>query len=139
MESELDVTQQALAASREACRTEEEEASHLIDERVSLLVELGASKDEFSAFLVEVTKEKKALEAEYDAWKSSSIMDTAAVPLRTIFVEVSLGFQMGCRARHNHYHQSSSLILDPLECCSCWGCCCFKSGHQRRGRALFRR
>ena len=45
----------------------EEEASRLTDERVSLLVELGASKDELSAFRVEVAKEKKALEAEYDA------------------------------------------------------------------------
>ena len=32
-----------------------------------LLVELGASKYEFSAFRVEVAKEKKALEVEYDA------------------------------------------------------------------------
>ena len=39
----------------------------MTDERVSLLVELGASKDELSAFRVEVAKEKKALEAEYDA------------------------------------------------------------------------
>ena len=45
------------------------------------------------------------------ALKSSSIMDKVVVPLRTIFVEVSLEFQMGYRARHNHYLQSSSLIL----------------------------
>ena len=43
-----------------------EEVSHLTDERVSLLVELGASKDELSVFRAEVSKEKKALEAEYD-------------------------------------------------------------------------
>ena len=67
MESELDVAQQALAAFGDACRTTEKEASRLTDERVSLLVELGASKDELSAFLIEVSKEKKALEAEYDA------------------------------------------------------------------------
>ena len=67
MESELDVAQQALAASGEACRTVEEEASRLTDERVSLLVELRASKDEMSAFRTEVAKEKKASEAEYDA------------------------------------------------------------------------
>ena len=46
------------------------------------------------------------------ALKSSSIMDKAFVPLSTIFVEVSLEFQKGCRAHHNHYLQSSSLILD---------------------------
>ena len=67
MESELDVAQRALAASGEACRTTEEEASHLIDERVLLLLELEAIKNELSAFRAEVAKEKKALEAEYDA------------------------------------------------------------------------
>ena len=56
-----------MAASGEACWTAEEETSWLTDERVSLLVELGASKDELSAFRAEVDKEKKVLEAEYDA------------------------------------------------------------------------
>ena len=67
MESELDVAQQALATSKEACRTTEEEVSRLTYERVSLLMELRASKDELSAFRAEVAKEKKALEVEYDA------------------------------------------------------------------------
>ena len=67
MESKLDKAQQALAASGEAWRKAEEEASHLKDERVSLLVELRASKDELSAFRAEASKEKKALEAEFDA------------------------------------------------------------------------
>ena len=66
MESELDVAQQALAASREACWMAEEEAGRLTNERVSLLVELRASKDELSTFRAEVAKENKALEAEYD-------------------------------------------------------------------------
>ena len=61
MEYELDVAQQALVASGEACRMVEEEASRLTDERVSLLIVLGASKDELSAFRAEVAKEKKAL------------------------------------------------------------------------------
>ena len=56
-----------MAAFGEACRTTEEEASCLIDEQVSLLVELEASKDELSTFRAEVAKEKKALEAKYDA------------------------------------------------------------------------
>ena len=55
-----------MAASGEACQTAEEEASRLTDEWVSLLVELGASKDELLAFRTEVAKEKKALEVEYD-------------------------------------------------------------------------
>ena len=67
MESELDVAQQALAYFGDPCRTAEEEANRLTDERVSLLVALGASKDELFAFHAEVAKEKKALEAEYDA------------------------------------------------------------------------
>ena len=67
IESELEVAQQALATSREAYQMAEEEASHLTDERVLLLEELWASKDELSAFCTEVAKEKKALKAEYDA------------------------------------------------------------------------
>ena len=67
MECELDVAQQALAASGEACRMAEEEASRMKDEQVLILVELRASKDELSAFRVEVAKEKKAFEVEYDA------------------------------------------------------------------------
>ena len=67
MESELDRAQQALAVSGEVGRKAEEEVSRLTDERVSLLVELGASKDELFTFRAEVTKEKKALGAEYDA------------------------------------------------------------------------
>ena len=67
VEYELDRAQQALAASGEAWRKAEEEASRLTDERVSLLVELGASKDELSAFRAEASKEKKALEAEFDS------------------------------------------------------------------------
>ena len=66
MESELDMAQQALAACGEACRTAEEEASHLTDEQVSLLVELGVIKDELSTFRVKADKGKKALLAEYD-------------------------------------------------------------------------
>ena len=36
------------------------------------------------------------------ALKPSSINGTAAAPLRTIFVEVNLRFQTGCRARQSH-------------------------------------
>ena len=52
--------------SGEAWRKTEEEASRLTDDQVSLLVELGASKDELSAFWAEASKKKKALEAEFD-------------------------------------------------------------------------
>ena len=56
-----------MVASGEACRTTGEEVSHLTEERVSLLIELRASKEELSTFHAEVTKERKALEVEYDA------------------------------------------------------------------------
>ena len=56
-----------MAASGEAWRKAEEEASRLTDERVSLLLELGASRDELSAFWVEVSKERKASEEAFDA------------------------------------------------------------------------
>ena len=56
-----------MATSGEAWRKAEEEASHLIDERVSLLLELGASRDELSAFRAEVSKERKASEEAFVA------------------------------------------------------------------------
>ena len=49
-ESELGFIQQALVAAKEACRRVEEENGHLTDERLSLLVELGATKDDFATF-----------------------------------------------------------------------------------------
>ena len=61
VEYELDRAQQALAISGEAWWKAEEEVSRLTDERVSLLVELGASKDKLSAFHAEVSREKKVL------------------------------------------------------------------------------
>ena len=44
----------------------EDEASRLADERVSLLIELGASKDELFTFRAEASKEKKAMEEAFD-------------------------------------------------------------------------
>ena len=56
-----------MAASGEAWWKPEEEASCLTDEQVSLLLELGARKDEMSAFRAEVFKEKKASEEAFEA------------------------------------------------------------------------
>ena len=66
VESELARVQHALAASAEAWRKAEDEANRLADERVSLLLELGASKDELSAFQAEASKEKNAMEEAFD-------------------------------------------------------------------------
>ena len=49
-ESELDSVRQALTAMIKACWKAEEENGHLTDERLSLLMELGAIKKEFAAF-----------------------------------------------------------------------------------------
>ena len=81
----------------------EEEASRLTDERVSLVVELWARKDELFAFRTEVTKEKKALEAEYDVgFEAIFNYGYGCCAFAHKFVKVSLRFQTGCRARQSH-------------------------------------
>ena len=49
-ESELDFVQQALAPAKEAYRKAEEEICRLTDERLSLIMEVGADKGELVAF-----------------------------------------------------------------------------------------
>ena len=65
--SELDSVQLALAVVREARRKAEEEIFHLTDERLSLIMELGAGKEELSAFQAKATMERKAMEEEFDS------------------------------------------------------------------------
>ena len=55
--SELVRVQNALAVSEEARRKAEDEVSHLAVERVSLLLELGTSKDELSALQAQALEE----------------------------------------------------------------------------------
>ena len=62
VEFELARVQNALAVSEEAKRKAEDKASRLAVERVSLLLDLGTSKDEVSALQAHALKEKKALE-----------------------------------------------------------------------------
>ena len=45
----------------------EEENGHLTKEQVSLLMELGATKDDFAAFQEKTYVEKTAMEAEFNA------------------------------------------------------------------------
>ena len=56
-----------MAVSKEARRKAGDEANHLADERVSLLLELGPSKEELSALREEASKEKKVTEEAFDA------------------------------------------------------------------------
>ena len=58
--------QNALAIAEEARRKAEDEASRLVFERVSLLLELRTSKDEMFALQEQALKEKKALEEAYE-------------------------------------------------------------------------
>ena len=66
-DSERDAAQQALVAAEEARRKAEEENGRLTDERLSLLMELGATKDDFAAFRERTSAEKTVMEAEFDA------------------------------------------------------------------------
>ena len=54
-------------ATKEACRRVEEENGRLMDERLSLLVELGTTKDDFAAFRERSFSKRSALEAEFEA------------------------------------------------------------------------
>ena len=49
-EFEHGAAQEALAIAGEACKKAEEENSHLADEKLALVIELGALKDDFATF-----------------------------------------------------------------------------------------
>ena len=66
-ESERGVSQEALAMAREACRKAEEENSRLTDERLSLVIELGTIKNDFTAFREKVVANRETMKAEFDA------------------------------------------------------------------------
>ena len=60
-------TQEALATAREACKKAEEENDHLANEKLALVIELGALKDEFFAFRDKATADREAIEAEFNS------------------------------------------------------------------------
>ena len=66
-EAKHGVTREALALAEEARRKAEEESGRLMDERLTLVMELGAIKYEFVAFLEKAASEREAIEAEFDA------------------------------------------------------------------------
>ena len=66
-DSEHDAAQQALVVVEEARRKVKEENGPLTDERLSLLMELGPTKDDFVAFREKTSAEKMAMEEEFDA------------------------------------------------------------------------
>ena len=54
-------------AAREALKKVEEENDHLADEKVALLIELGALKDDFATFRDKAATDREAIEAEFDS------------------------------------------------------------------------
>ena len=64
--SELGFVQQALVVAKEAFRRAEEESGRLTDEQLFVLMELGATKDDFAAFWEKSYAERSASEAEFD-------------------------------------------------------------------------
>ena len=59
--------QEALAAMGEACKKAEEENSHLEREKLALVIELGAVKDDFSAFREKVVADREMMEVAFDS------------------------------------------------------------------------
>ena len=112
VESELAKVKNTLPVVEEARQKAEDEASHLANERVSLLLELGTCKDEVSAIQEEALKEKKALEEAYkEGFDIIFNYGYGYCLLHIIFAEVNPRFQTRCRTRLSRYLQSSLLTL----------------------------
>ena len=58
---------EALVAAGEACKKVEEENGHLADEKLALVIELGAINDDFAAFREKATVDREMMEAEFDS------------------------------------------------------------------------
>ena len=113
VESELARVKNTLVGIEEARWKAEDEASHLVNERVSLILELRTCKDEVSAILAEALKEKKALEEAYEeGFDIIFNYGMAIVLLHIIFAKVNPRFRTGCRTCLCRYLQSSLLTLD---------------------------
>ena len=59
--------QEALAATGEACKKAEEENSHLAEEKLALVIELRAIKNDFAAFWEKAATDKEMMEAAFDS------------------------------------------------------------------------
>ena len=59
--------QEVLAATGEACKKADEENSQLVEEKLALIIELGAIKDDFTAFREKAATEKEMMEAAFDS------------------------------------------------------------------------
>ena len=59
--------QEALAATGEACKKVEEENSHLAEEKLALVIELGAVKDDFADFREKAAADREIMKHEFDS------------------------------------------------------------------------
>ena len=59
--------QEALVTAGEAYKKAEEENDHLVDEKLALIIEPRALKDDFVAFWEKATADREAIEAEFDS------------------------------------------------------------------------
>ena len=66
-ESEHEATREALTLAGEAFRKAEEESGRLANEILSLVMELGAVNDEFTAFQEKAAADREIMEAEFDS------------------------------------------------------------------------
>ena len=66
-EFEHGVAQEALVAAGEACKKTKEESGRLADEKLALVIELGAVNDEFTAFREKTAADRETMEAEFDS------------------------------------------------------------------------
>ena len=96
-ESALTGVQHVLVALEQARRKAEDEASCLEDERVSLLLELEASKDELIKVRAEASKEKKDLEEAFD-----------------VSFDVIFNYGYGCCAFAHNIYGSEPVIPDGM-------------------------
>ena len=81
-------SQEALASAGEACKKAEEENSHLAEEKLTLVIELGAIKDDFAAFREKVAADREMMEAEFDSSDDTLFnysMLNPSVPLTAAF------------------------------------------------------
>ena len=66
-EVEHGIAREALVLGEEACRKAEEENSRVMDERLALVMELRAIKDDFATFREKAASDRKTMEAEFDS------------------------------------------------------------------------
>ena len=66
-EFEHGAAQEALATAGEACKKAEEENGHLADEKLALVIKLGALNDDFAAFREKASADRESMEAEFDS------------------------------------------------------------------------